>query len=235
MIRAIFLDFGDTLVSLEPSREQLFVLAARSVGIDPTLALVQRAYEIVDFHNKYSSVHIKDRDSFYHRYNEQLCEALGISIYFEALHPVLVAHFKEHKSWKLIEGVPQVLASLKQRGLLLALVANWDRDLPALAERLGISQFFSRIVSSQEVGLEKPEPAIFDRAVDELSLSTERDKILYVGNEYRADVLGARAAGLTPVLIDRSGIYQHADCLRFTSLIEWLQAWNDPEPGVTTS
>jgi HAD superfamily hydrolase (TIGR01549 family) len=223
-LKSVFFDFGDTLVTLCPAKEQLFVSAARSVGLELELAAVERAYQIVDFHNKFSSIQDPDRETFYQNYNEQLCEAMGVSSYFGRLQPALTAQFKQHKGWKLIEDAMAVLSRLHQRGLPLALVANWDANLSSLAEQLGVKKFFSVIVPSQAVGVEKPDPAIFQPALAELSLSAKTDQILYVGNEYRADVLGARAAGLTPVLIDRSGIYQHADCLRFSSLLEWLEA-----------
>lgn len=222
-VQAVFFDFGDTLASLVPAKEELFIRAARAVGLELTLPAVQRAYQIVDFHNKYSSVHTRNRDDFYREYNDQLCWALGIHRHVEELHPVLATSFKEDKHWQLIEGVPQVLDRLKQRGIRLAIVANWDRNLSLLTERLEITRYFSLIVSSQEAGVEKPDPAIFARAVDELSLSVERDRILYVGNEYRADIQGARAAGLIPVLIDRNDFYPHADCARFSSLLQWLE------------
>ena len=222
-VKAVFFDCGDTLVTLSSPKEELFARAARSLGLELEPAAVKRAYQIVDFHNKYSSVKVTNHDSFYRNYNEQLCEALGISSYFGKLYPALAAEFKQHKSWKLIEDAADVLRRLYQRGLPLALVANWDANLSSLAEQLGIKQFFSVIVASQEVGVEKPDPAIFLRALDQLSLSVESDQILYVGNEYRADVLGARAAGLTPVLIDRGGVYPSADCLRFRTLLEWFE------------
>ena len=66
------------------------------------------------------------------------------------------------------------------------------------------------------MGVEKPDPEIFRFALKELSLTNSPEKVLYVGNEYKADVLGARAAGLVPVLIDPRGDYEHADCLRFS-------------------
>jgi len=223
-VKAVLFDFGDTLVTLSPAKEELFASAARSVGLKLGPAAVKRAYQIVDFHNKYSSVQIPNRDTFYENYNEQVCEALGISSYFGKLRPALTAQFKQHKSWKLIEDAAEVLRRLHERGLPLALVANWDANLSSLAAQLGIKHFFSVIVPSQEVGAEKPDPAIFQRTLDHLSLSAGTGQIVYVGNEYRADVMGARAAGLIPVLIDRSGVYQHADCLRFSSLLEWLEA-----------
>lgn len=221
-VKAVFFDFGDTLATLVPSKEELFVRAARSLGIELELETVKRAYQIVDFHNKYSSLHIRDRDSFYDKYNEQLAEALGISSHFTTLGPVLAAEFRNHKKWMLFDEVPEVLGSLRQQDLLLALVANWDRNLSLLTEELGIREAFSTVVSSQDAGVEKPDRAIFLRAADELSISVTTEQILYVGNEYRADVIGARAAGLIPVLIDRAGRYNQADCLRFASLLEWL-------------
>jgi putative hydrolase of the HAD superfamily len=223
-VDAIFFDFGETLATLAPSKEKLFVQAARSVGLELELEEVRRAYQIVDFHNKYSSIHVRDRIGFYQNYNQQLLEALGISSYFSRLNPELVTRFRIDKRWELFDEVPETLRRLRRQGRPLALVANWDTGLSALVEQLGIRQEFAAVVSSQAAGVEKPDPAIFLLAADELSLSVAAASILYVGNEYRADVMGARAAGLTPVLIDRNGLYKHADCLRLTSLLQLLEA-----------
>jgi putative hydrolase of the HAD superfamily len=223
-VKAVFFDFGDTLARLSPSREELFRRAALSIGLELEIEAVRRAYQIIDFHHKYSSVLVKDRDRFYHDYNELLCEALGISSHYIKLAPALLNHFKTSKRWELMEDAAEVLSRLGARPLPLALVANWDSNLSSLTERLGIRQHFSAIVASQSAGVEKPDAAIFRIALDELSLSAETDRVLYVGNEYRADVLGARAAGLVPVLIDRNQVYKHMDGLRFTSLLEWLES-----------
>ncbi len=120
--------------------------------------------------------------------------------------------------------MPEALDRLREFQFPLAIVANWDSNLSALTEHLGIRSAFSAVVPSQLAGVEKPDAAIFRLAAEELSLSPSSQRILYVGNEYRADVLGARAAGLTPVLIDRKRLYPHADCARFDSLLEWLDA-----------
>jgi len=223
-IDAVFFDLGETLVVLSPSKEELFIRAASSVGLQIGIESARQAYQIVDFHNTYSSIYVTDRNDFYHRYNRQLCEVLGISNSFAELQPVLAAHFEKGKNWALVEDAVEVLRSLHQRRLPLALVANWDTNLSPLAEELGISQFFSIIVSSQAAGVEKPDPAIFRLALERLPRPVLTERVLYVGNDYRSDVLGARAAGLTPVLIDRSGGYPHADCARFTSLLKFLES-----------
>ena len=221
---AIFFDFGETLATLKPSKEELFTQAAQSIGVELEQSAVCRAYQVVDFHNKYSSVTVKDRDAFYHNYNQQLAEALGISSHFARLGPALIELFRKEKHWTLFADTTPTLAHLQKLGKQLALVANWDARLPRLIEQLGIARYFSSVVASEIAGVEKPDPAIFRLALVELSLSPAQQTVLYIGNEYRADVMGARAAGLTPVLIDRYALYPHADCHRFASLEAWLEA-----------
>jgi putative hydrolase of the HAD superfamily len=223
-IDAVLFDFGETLVTLKPSREEIFVRAARSIGVELEEDSVRRAYQLVDFGNKYSSVNTRDKDEFYRTYNTQLCDALGISACFEELHPALYARFQKEAAWTLVDAAEETFVELARRKLKLGIVANWDRQLVSLAERLGIKHYFSVIVGSEEVGFEKPDPAIFRIALERLSLSDSPARALYLGNEYRADVMGARAAGLMPVLVDRANLYPHADCLRFSSLSAFQEA-----------
>jgi putative hydrolase of the HAD superfamily len=215
---AVLFDFGDTLVTLPIRREELFVRAAQSIGVTLSLEAVQYAYQTVDFCKKYSSVKQQVRAQFYAEYNELLCEVLGISSHYEELQPVVTEEFANCPKWVLIDDVNEVLARLKELELPLGLVANWDANLGDIAARLQIKDYFKVIVASQVVGVEKPDPEIFRIAIDGLGLAIKPVSVLYVGNEYKADVVGSRAAGLTPILIDRNDLYPHADCLRFRSL-----------------
>ena len=223
-VDAVLFDCGETLVTLKPSREEIFVRAAKSIGVDLRQESVRRAYQLVDFGNKYSSVNVRERNDFYRTYNRQLCDALGIAVCFEELHPTLSALFERETQWALVDGAQELLAELDRRKLKLGLVANWDRNLGALAEGLGVRHYFDIVVPSEEVGVEKPDPGIFRIALDQLRMSRSPERVLYVGNEYRADVIGSRSAGLTPVLIDCPDLYPHADCLRFRSLRDFQQA-----------
>jgi putative hydrolase of the HAD superfamily len=219
---AVLFDFGDTLVTLPIQREELFLRAAQSVGVTLSLEAVRHAYQTVDFCKKYSSVKQQVRAQFYAEYNEMLCEVLGISSHFEKLLPAVTEAFANCPKWELIDDVSEVLGRLKELQLPLGLVANWDANLGDVAARLKINDYFKVIVASQAVGVEKPDPEIFRIAIDLLGSAIKPESILYVGNEYKADVVGSRAAGLTPVLIDRNDLYPHADCLRFRSLREML-------------
>jgi putative hydrolase of the HAD superfamily len=223
-ISAVLFDFGDTLVTLPIQREELFVRAAESIGVALGLDAVRRAYQTVDFHKKYSSVKAQVRAQFYAEYNALLCEALGISSHYETLLPAVTREFAACPKWVLFDDVSDVLSRLRELQVPLGLVANWDSNLGDVAARLEIRDYFSVVVASQAVGCEKPDPEIFRVAAQQLELTTLPEKTLYIGNEYKADVVGARAAGLTPVLIDRNDLYPHADCLRFGSLSEWMSA-----------
>jgi FMN phosphatase YigB (HAD superfamily) len=226
-IDAVFFDFGDTLVTLVPSKEELFIKASRSIGLELNLEAVKVAYRMVDFRNKYSSLKIKNarqRYYFYYDYNKRLCGALGISSHFEKLSPILFSKFKVRQKWKLVKDVKFVLQELFRQKIILSVVANWDRSLSFEAKRLGIKKYFASIIASQEVGFEKPDARIFDYALNKLSLSARDNYILYVGNEYETDIVGARRAGLLPVLIDRTGYYPDADCLRYDSIMQWYRS-----------
>jgi HAD superfamily hydrolase (TIGR01549 family) len=226
-VKAVFFDFGDTLVTLSPSREELFSKSAMDIGLQLDIEEIRRAYHVVDFSNKYSSITInnkKDKHDFYAQYNRQLCNTLGIANFSPELQPVLAQNFETKKRWELLQDAVLVLEKMTSLKIPLALIANWDKGLATLAGILGIQRFFRYIGASQDIGVEKPNSAIFNDALRSLSLSPGNDHILYVGNEYETDVICARAAGLVPVLIDRQRFYPYADCMHFESLLQWYNS-----------
>jgi putative hydrolase of the HAD superfamily len=92
-----------------------------------------------------------------------------------------------------LDGVVPALTRLRRAGLELACVSNWDVGIGEQLDRAGLSGFLSTIVSSAEIGAEKPDPRVFAAAVDRLGVSAGRT--LHVGDD-EADQAGAAAAGL---------------------------------------
>ena len=70
-------------------------------------------------------------------------------------------------------------------------------------------------------GVEKPDPEIFRRALERLRVEAQR--AVYVGDIYSIDALGARAAGITPVIVDPTGTYRELDCPVIADLSELLR------------
>ncbi len=97
--------------------------------------------------------------------------------------------------------VEPALAELHARGLTLGVVSNFNAMLDDYLEQLNLRDWFSVVVSSADVGVTKPDPAIFRVALDRLGVQPEQ--ALYVGDDVRNDYHGARQAGLHAVLLNR--------------------------------
>lgn len=98
---------------------------------------------------------------------------------------------------------PPALRELRERGLSLVAVSNWDWSLPAVLARCGLGELLDGAVSSAAAGARKPDPAIFEPALELAGCAPE--EALHVGDTPEEDVEGARAAGIRSLLIDRDG------------------------------
>ena len=106
----------------------------------------------------------------------------------------------------------------RERGFRVGVVSNADGRVAALLEAAGLAPHLETIVDSHLEGVEKPDPEIFRRALARLGVAAHRTA--YVGDIFAIDVLGARAAGLSAILIDETGAYADAECPRIASLAE---------------
>jgi putative hydrolase of the HAD superfamily len=113
----------------------------------------------------------------------------------------LYSRFAGPDAWRVFEDVVPTLNALTARGLKLGVISNWDERLRPLLEDLKLASYFEVIVVSREVRATKPSRAIFDHAVRKLGLPPEA--VLHVGDSLSMDVRGARAAGLSALLLKR--------------------------------
>jgi putative hydrolase of the HAD superfamily len=95
--------------------------------------------------------------------------------------------------FEAVPGAVETLAALRARGLVLAVVSNWDVGLAEHLERLGAGGLFSTVVTSAEAGAAKPDPAAFLIALERLGVEPAR--ALHVGDE-EEDERGAAQAGM---------------------------------------
>ncbi len=122
----------------------------------------------------------------------------------EGLLDDLIVHFARQESWVLYPEVLEVLGALRDRGMKLVVVSNWDSTLPALLDRLDLTRFFDGVVVSALVGASKPARAIFDTALAAVDVAPH--EALHVGDSPTEDYEGARSAGLPALLLDRAGV-----------------------------
>jgi putative hydrolase of the HAD superfamily len=113
----------------------------------------------------------------------------------------LYQRFEQAGAWQVYSDVAPSLEALRASGLSLGVISNWDERLPRLLAALALTPHFDVIVRSSEVGLAKPHPAIFQRALDQLGASA--DQVVHIGDHRLEDFEGAKGAGLHALLLQR--------------------------------
>jgi putative hydrolase of the HAD superfamily len=135
----------------------------------------------------------------------------------------LHVYHQQHNLWETVpDDVMPSLASLRAAGFRLVVVSNANGTLHRMFERLGLTPAFDAVFDSYDEGIEKPDPRFFQRALELTGAAAETT--IHVGDIYYVDVVGARAANVTPVLLDVGGLYDNCDCLRVRSLTDLVGA-----------
>ncbi|MBC7256010.1 MAG: HAD family hydrolase [Chloroflexi bacterium] len=122
----------------------------------------------------------------------------------------------------LPEDTLPALKALHQQGYAVALVTNFDHPpyvYDLLRER-GLEGQFDAVIISGEVGVDKPDPKIFQTALQAVQCAPE--EALFVGDSLEADIAGAEAVGCRAILIDRQGMHAHFPGPRIARLDELL-------------
>jgi putative hydrolase of the HAD superfamily len=127
----------------------------------------------------------------------------------EALPALIDDVWKEHVRHNLWSKVPEGFGPAIERaracGVKVVLVSNSEGMLDTLFERLGILRHFDLLLDSGKIGVEKPDPKIFQIGLERFS--TPPSEALHLGDIYSTDILGARAAKMRAALVDPYGHY----------------------------
>ncbi|MFQ5951030.1 MAG: HAD family hydrolase [Candidatus Geothermarchaeales archaeon] len=146
---------------------------------------------------------------------------LGLTNDLDRLSKDLVQLWEKVDVKTLFPDVKRCLKALRDQGYRMAVISQnlWPSEY--LAERLkglGILGFFEFVLTSESAGYDKPDPRLFSEGLNTLEVNP--GEAVYVGNEYKKDVVGAREAGMTPILIDRERRESSRNCITIQSLTE---------------
>jgi putative hydrolase of the HAD superfamily len=230
-IEAVLIDVGGVLVL--PDHDRMAAAFDRA-GVHVDHELLDRAhYAGVAALDKFTE---GDRDIWV-RYNRAYARASHTPD--DALDDAvehLLNEFATGAVWnRVVPSSVQALHELASLGVRLAIVSNADGDTEERLRDFGICQVgtgpgveMDAILDSSVVGVAKPDPRIFELALDALDVPAER--AIHVGDTPGADVDGARAAGVHPVLVDPYDLHPDLDVERVSSLLDVVDVVRDRQP-----
>lgn len=165
--------------------------------------------------------HSGETENFWIEYSRRRLIAIGASPDWAVAHaPKVSLHMgAEYRPASVIpDEIRETLAHLKESGYILAVLSNRDKPFLDVLESHRILEFFDFSLAGGEVDSYKPDTGLFEEALRRTQLAPH--EAVYVGDNYFADVVGARRAGLTPVLFDPEEIFPEADCIKIHSFDE---------------
>jgi len=213
-LKAVLLDAGLTLLRAAPSLGGIYARVTRRFGREIPEADFDRAADAAFHaqaaeHRALGEAGLRTSDAHerisWTAHARKVVDGIPAmrNIDFERWFEDLYAEFGSAAAWEPYDDTVPLLTALRERGIRLAVVSNWDTRLLGILEARGLRPYFDAIVISAEVGWRKPHRAIFERALGLLDVAP--GDALHCGDSVGDDVEGARAAGIRPVLLDRGG------------------------------
>jgi putative hydrolase of the HAD superfamily len=227
---AIFFDLGRTLICPQSfdgliaetcAQHGVFLpqeeVAGCHAGVDQEMA----AFPVGGSARSIDSAPPEEARRFWLAYFRRILDAAGrpyphhlpLALYERQLHP---------SRWPLYPDVIPTLTALREAGLCLGVISNWETWCEELIVQLELAPLLDFALISGTLGIEKPEPRLFRLALERAGVPAGR--AVHVGDDPERDCEGAHAVGITPVLLDRSGWYPTATWPRVADLAAF-SAW----------
>lgn len=226
MIKSISFDFYNTLVQFWPPLDEIQQAACRELGLNVSKSNLEHGYSVADGYfnqengrRSLSSRSAKERSEFFARYEQMILENAGLPVTLDLAGQVWEMAMTIPKDFVPFDDTIPALAALQGEGYKLGVLTNLRRDIGELCRRLGLAPYLDFCINAEEAGAEKPHAPIFLAALERVSV--DPGEAVHVGDQFESDILGARAVGITGVLIDRGGWHAKIqDCPRIASLSE---------------
>ena len=218
-IDTVFLDVGNTLISIDFDWIAA-ELSARGFACPPAAVRRAEAAARPGYSQRLFVDGVEAGTDLFLTYLTAMFERLDVTAALPRsslrdlvteLRPVLRPDGRASVLWRAVmPQVPEALARMRDRGLVLVVVSNSDGTAERSLEAAGLRPYLDFVIDSAIVGYEKPDPRIFEHGLRQTGARPERT--LHVGDLYHADVTGARAAGIHAVLLDPYGDWTGIDC-----------------------
>ena len=207
--KAVFFDVGGTLLRVEPSVGEVYATYARPFGFQGSAEELNQLFQKewaklggIESLGKKSGEQAEM--NFWKSLVFNVFEHSGGLENFEHYFEIIYEAFERKDHWHIFDDVisSDLLRKLKQSGVTLGVVSNWDSRLHTILKSTGLADYFDFILASAEVGSAKPDKKIFIEAIRRSEVNSQ--EICHIGDDFRADIQGAHSVGIEAILIDRN-------------------------------
>ncbi|MBV8771933.1 MAG: HAD-IA family hydrolase [Deltaproteobacteria bacterium] len=236
-INAVFFDAAGTLFETREPVGETYARIAREYGVDTTAEAVDAAFRRA-FRAASPLAFGPDRKpeelrrlerTWWRDLVAQTFDGSGQFSNFDSYFNSLFEFFSDPAHWAADPEATPTLKALREQGLILGVISNFDYRLYRILEGLRLSPWLESITISSEAGYAKPSPQLFQAALERHRIGPAR--AIHVGDSEHLDIAGASAAGLAAVLINRGkdmsttgGIKQISSLAEIIDLVRALDA-----------
>ena len=207
-LKAVLFDVYGTLAGFDPPREQIQSQALEHFGLEVTGSGIDAGYHMADaFMTRQNAtkpvrtMNGNEQREFFARFEQLVLQGAGHKVDLALAAEIWFEVRKQEYRITLFPDVIDGLDRIRSSGLIVGVVSNMNSTAQRLCDDMGLTGHVDFAVTSGEIGVEKPDPQIFEAALIKADVSAEESA--FIGDQLESDIFGAEQAGIRPILIDR--------------------------------
>ncbi|MDJ0796199.1 MAG: HAD family hydrolase [Calothrix sp. MO_167.B12] len=209
--KVIFLDAVGTLFDVQGSVGEVYSQIAREFNVEASAETINKTFfSCFKASPPPTFPDIDEQDipqsefAWWRNISYQTFEKAGVVAQFSdfsAFFSELYIHFGTSEPWFVYADVVSSLNKWQKMGIELGIISNFDSRIYSVLQGLELRDFFKSITISTQVGVAKPDPKIFARALEKHNCPPTA--AWHIGDSIREDYQAANAAGLRGIWINR--------------------------------